>query len=632
MDEKNLNAKNMPNGLIFVEESAKPPESALPYRQQYISQSIQPDALIQQLNQQNAQAVQGIIDANYCLGQNVVNVTNEMHKTLYSLRREKAKKKEGKDFKVDEEGWIVICQCYDDGSEKILGRLSNELYFPIHLHRLIVPEENKEHMEVLRIEPGDEDYICYMALEKITGKKIYESMNRVGIKFNLRFKPAEIHMILERMLVPMIRRAESVLIHHLSGWVYERGDFIQGPLWQDWALDCPLPRDSKILDGEELSTRSLQEYIQYFLKIRDEKLRLMFWIYPFLGLSNELLEKNGLCFTGILNLVVSDSVKVQNAISFFLKTYARNKSGNLSMLDKSIIRYIGECKDEVLIIKSSEAAGTYYEKTKRKSLLQRIVKFAQKEQDLPEPFNRELLGAICLLTSSAVDAPKVIHMYVDEQDFDSKLPKLGMQNQDIMRDVWYGFVEWVEDNWQNVQIEIQLAAEKCEANEDVAVFKAVYRLVDRYFASLGLDFFYKRIGLLSEPDFEVYFPTESVSESIQFFITQMRKTIQRFYVQDIRLDRTCPLNDDTFFFDSNYLQIRKRFFETLAAKMGIKDQRKLLVQLLEENMIVANTDTYYSTLQLSTERFRTVKMRLELFERIGETDIIDLGKERKANA
>lgn len=101
---------------------------------------------------------------------------------------------------------------------------------------------------------------------------------------------------------------------------------------------------------------------------------------------------------------------MQNAVSFFLKTYARNKSGNLSMLDKSIIRYIGECKDEVLIIKSSEAASTYYEKTKQKSLLQRIVQFAQKEQDLPEPFNRELLGAICLLTSSAVDAPKVIHI------------------------------------------------------------------------------------------------------------------------------------------------------------------------------------------------------------------------------
>lgn len=130
----------------------------------------------------------------------------------------------------------------------------------------------------------------------------------------------------------------------------------------------------------------------------------------------------------------------------------------------------------------------------------------------------------------------------------------------------------------------------------------------------------------------MYFPTESVSESIQFFVTQMRKMIQRFYVQDIRIDRACPINDDTFFFDANYLQIRKRFFETLAAKMEIKDQRKLLVQLLEENMIVANTDTYYSTLQLSTERFRTVKMRLELFERIGETDIIDLGKEKKTNA
>ena len=480
--------ENLQDGLIFVEESAKPPESVLPYQQQFIPQSIQSNALIQEMYQQNAQAVQGIMAANYCLGKDVVSATNEMQKTLYSLRREKAKKKEAKDFKIDEEGWIVICQHYDDGSEKILGRLSNELYFPIHLHRLIVPKENKEHMEILRIEPGDEQYTCYVELEKISGKKIYEAMNRAEIRFNLRFKPAEIHMILERMLVPMIRRAESVLIHHLSGWVYERGDFIEGPLWQDWALDCPLPRDSKILEGEELSARSLQEYIQYFLKIRDEKLRLMLWIYPFLGLSNELLEKNGLCFTGILNLVVSDSVKVQNAVSFFLKTYARNKSGNLSMLDKSIIRYIGECKDEVLIIKSSEAASTYYEKTKQKSLLQRIVQFAQKEQDLPEPFNRELLGAICLLTSSAVDAPKVIHMYVDEQDFDSKLPKLGMQNHDIMRDVWYSFVEWVEDDWQNVQIVIQSAAEKCETNENVAVFKVIYRLVDRYFASLGLDF------------------------------------------------------------------------------------------------------------------------------------------------
>lgn len=621
---------NLQDGLIFSEESAKPPESAPPYRQQYIPQSIQPNALVQEMYQQNAQAVQGIMAANHCLGRDVANVTNEMLKNIHSLQRENAARKKEKVFKIDEDGFILICQCYDDGTEKILGGLSRELYVPIELHRLVVPKEMKHSMEILEIVPGDEDYTCYVPWEKVSGKTIYTAMIRAGIVFNPQFKITEVCSFLERMLLPHIDAAERILLNHLSGWNFERGRFMQGPFCSDWAIDCPMPRDAKIIEGKGISHSVLEEYVGYFRGITDEKLRMMLWIYPFVGITNSLLDKNGLCFQGVLNLVLSNSAELLNIVSFLLQTYHRHKMSIFSILDKSVYRCLGEAKDEVTVLKSTDVETTYL-KQKQREKIRQLMQYACKEQLLPDPFNRELLGVLCILTKIPLDGTKVIHLYVEEEDFVSAIPKMGTKDQDVMQEIWFGYVKWIQLNWESVQRMIQSFSGKCMDRRNAAVFEAVYYLVERYFESLDVKCICKTMGLLVKPDFEEIFMEESDVEVVDCFIRGFRMAIQEYYVQDTRVDRSCFEKEKIVLFDGKSLSIKKDHFDQELSKMKIENKQKFLTELANMNMLIVNTDKFYYYQQLSRERFRFVKIRLELFERIGEISIIDLGKEKQDN-
>jgi len=617
------NEENTPD--VYTKDDAKSEQQNRFCQEQY---SVLPDFrnadLLQNLCQQNNQTIQGIAAANQLLGQNVVNVTGEMLKTMHSLQRENARKKKGKVLKTDEDGFIAVCQHYDDGTEKIIEILSYELYEPIEVYRLVVPEELKAMTEILEIRTGDGDYVCHVPLKKGWPRELYHAMLHEGIKFSPEFKEAEIRAFLERMLAPRIDQAKRLIINHLSGWDCKEERFVQGPVWQNWKINCPLPRDRKMLNGT-FSADSLKEYVQYLLGIKNERVRLMLWIYPFLGLSDSLLEKNGLSFQGILNLVVPDSASIQNAAAFFLQTYLRNKPGRLSVTDKSLGKCLGEAKDEVLVLQSSDEGSSYY-KEKQKQMLKCIAGFSRKEQELPFPYNRELLGTICLLSKKPADGAKVIHLYADD-DFSVKVPKLGTQDRDVMQDVWCGYIEWICRNWESTQILIQNAAKECSGNEE-AVFEAVFCLAERYFETLGLDSFCRKIGLLSKPEFGMFFSEKPERESVNCFVSKMRKIIQGYFVQDIRSDRSCPENNETFFYDSASIYIVKQQFELLLEEMEIESKQELLARLLEENMLVTNTDRYYFSLQLSGKRFRTVKLRLELFEKTGDVNILYLGKEK----
>lgn len=146
--------------------------------------------------------------------------------------------------------------------------------------------------------------------------------------------------------------------------------------------------------------------------------------------------------------------------------------------------------------------------------------------------------------------------------------------------------------------------------------------------SMGLDSFCRKIGLLSKPEFGMFFSEKPERESVNCLVTKMRRIIQGYFVQDIRSNRSCPENNETFFYDSASIYIIKQQFELLLEEMEIESKQELLARLLEENMLVTNTDRYYFSLQLSGKRFRTVKLRLELFEKTGDVNILYLGKEK----
>lgn len=619
------NESRLSNAQIL--EKAYTVENPVPV-QQMVQHAAPPDEIPKELlNQQNEQAVREVTAANRQLGMDVLKATSEMCKTVNSLRREAAAKKTEKSIRIREEELIEIVQVYDDGTVRYLGTLSDDLFYPLNMYRLIISKEVPDTREILQIVP-DCISSCFVPLEKASGKTIYDAMIRAGIVFNPQFKTAEVQKFLEKICLSKINEAEQRFFHHLSGWVIEEQRFVQGPFCPgEWIHNCSMPRDTKRLEGRELSLDSLEQYTAYLRGISDEKLRLMLWIYPFVGITNALLEQNGLSFQSVLNLVVTDSPGLQNKISFFLKTYERNKAGNRSVTEKSFERILGESKDEVLILGTADAASSYA-RQKQKERLKQAVQYARKELQLPEPFNRQMLGCLCLLTKVPVDGADVMHLYADENDFTGRIPRPGTQDRDVMRDVWWGYVNWIICSWERVQLVLQSFLEKYERAGNAAVFDAVFCLAESYFENLGIPCFYKKMALLSEPDFAEFFVSGSQRESVRYFVTRMRVLIQDYCIQDITEDRSCPQNMDVFFTDSECVMIESGFFDILAKRMGIEKKQKLLLQLSEEKMLISNTDRYYYRLQLSDRRFRTVKIRLELFERIGEVSIVNLGREK----
>lgn len=628
---------NLQPGLISAEDesplsNAQIPENAYTVEnpvpvQQMVQHTASSNEISEELlNQQNEQAVREVTAANRQLGMDVLKATNEMCKTINSLKRETAARKKEKTVWSNEEGLFEIVQVYDDGAVKYLGNMSDDLYSPVEIYRMIISKEVPDAMEVLHI--IIDGCSCFLPFAKASGKTIYNAMIRAGIVFNPKFKAAEIQKFLEKIYLPCINTAEKRFFHHLSGWVCEEQRFVQGPFCPDeWIQNYSMPRDAKRLKGRELSLDLLEQYAAYLREISDEKLRLMLWIYPFVGITNALLEQNGLSFQSVLNLVVTDSPGLQNKISFFLKTYERNKAGNRSVTEKSFERILGESKDEVLILGTADAASSYA-RQKQKERLKQAVQYARKELQLPEPFNRQMLGCLCLLTKVPVDGADVMHLYADENDFTGRIPRPGTQDRDVMRDVWWGYVNWIICSWERVQLVLQSFLEKYERAGNAAVFDAVFCLAESYFENLGIPCFYKKMALLSEPDFAEFFVSGSQRESVRYFVTRMRVLIQDYCIQDITEDRSCPQNMDVFFTDSECVMIESGFFDILAKRMGIEKKQKLLLQLSEEKMLISNTDRYYYRLQLSDRRFRTVKIRLELFERIGEVSIVNLGREK----
>lgn len=294
-----------------------------------------------------------------------------------------------------------------------------------------------------------------------------------------------------------------------------------------------------------------------------------------------------------------------------------------SQTQKEIDKILSRVRDETVVFSADfERHMSAYEQNKMERNVDEVIDVVSGMKILPAPYMRKVTAGGSIFSNYEISDKRVITEYVDDEDFEEAFMNYASwENNDIPGKVFAAFVMYVEENIQEVTKYLQATKSEEPLQIYCVVIKFLVDLFEKY-----------DISMLKELHLENYISivshlnkNQENGDITETFREIMRKEIQK--IMTAEKGEVTRVDQQMVYYNDEFIWIPSELLKQILKKRNLLPARKKLLTKLRERKVLVTDVGFTKKLMVANQRFETLQIKREFFTRIGEADIVELGKE-----
>lgn len=491
-------------------------------------------------------------------------------------------------------------------------------------------------VEMTRIEIRNVDESYYLLVfnkteflvfsEKVKARELKDIFLRKGIRFNFQFKPRKIEELLLSWISELMNLCTcTIKLTGLAGWndgkfaTSESIHFLEG--YRKY-IDIPLFQKSFDKQKASIALPKLEEYQNKLMKISDERIRLIFGLIPFAGITCSLIRTYNYSIPVINFVFTADDINPY-FVSNYLQIFGREHMHqiDMSLSEKQIRKELNASKDEIFIGYGfvDKDNKTYSNEKIQKHMLM----VARSALNKPGAGFADIVpkSVFVFCTNQILRIKGAMNVYIEK--FTDSID--ARDSMDSLEAIWAMFIQYVECYMDHV---MKILEENADTGGE-GFWKMLIKLVDSFWKLTNHTLF----EILNLPeDFHVSYLWEEECEPedlYRTFILAVRKSVPNIVAQP---KKTAKAEILTLVYDDKFLWFSAPLLEDILNNTGISSWKYQILQLFK-NAGVLHTDPYSEgytrRLQIGGERKEYYMFDRNAFNENGKAEVITLARRRE---
>lgn len=569
-------------------------------------------------------AVQGVGQQVGVVSAQIQEGMGEVIKKMNSVTRKKRKSYISRQLATGQDGTILFVKYYDDGTQDIVPFIMNI----------------RGNSEVYGIRFQEKPYHFFWGIyfstsqcwitgrrEKVRKSYLLERFIKEGVLFNAQIPHSTVAEVLFEVFAPEIERTNNVLtLSANAGWFegefYHAGNFPFGRNEEFFMLPV-LKKKFVIAEPFEGCWECYFEEMKNIVRWED---RAVIMLFPFFGIIKSILEAEHCDISLALNFVKAHEFPVQKICSW-LQVFNREKLFPICPTgsEKEWMGIVATYKDEVMLTDFSVSEGEIaYEKRKLAFRLIKTLDYINGKFMLPGMDGESSTAAFATISTEFQFRDGVYNIILDDECYqnDAVLDVLSEYNSIAV--LFSRFVSYLKGNFEVVR------AKLCSAKRRYGVgsVQIVWEIIRDFWNQEGIQV-EQEAQLPSDISFKAILEENSTEAEylIKVFVQAVRKEAPEYFFAN---RGKSSLGEGRILYDEDYLWILTSDLKKILLKNGMKSYAsRILLELKEKGCLQSDEGRLTKKLQVGNIRQPTYQISRKIFSRLGQVDIVDLGKERK---
>lgn len=353
--------------------------------------------------------------------------------------------------------------------------------------------------------------------------------------------------------------------------------------------------------------------------VKNTELRLLLLVHPMAAMLSSISERAA----PVINFIVEG--KIRYALAYMTQVFERYKPiiHTTSQTQKEIDKILSRVRDETVVFSADfERHMSAYEQNKMERNVDEVIDVVSGMKILPAPYMRKVTAGGSIFSNYEISDKRVITEYVDDEDFEEAFMNYASwENNDIPGKVFAAFVMYVEENIQEVTKYLQATKSEEPLQIYCVVIKFLVDLFEKY-----------DISMLKELHLENYISivshlnkNQENGDITETFREIMRKEIQK--IMTAEKGEVTRVDQQMVYYNDEFIWIPSELLKQILRKRNILPMRKKLLVKLQERKVLVTDVGFTRKLMVANQRFETLQIKRGFFTKIGEADIVELGKE-----
>lgn len=541
----------------------------------------------------------------------VDNVQAAIYKAQMQNRKPR-RKKVGVYITFSQQG-LNLVQRFDDGTENLLI-LSSQILGTPQIFRLKFWGMKMEEKYFTIFFPESSTWIIGER-KRLSARYLYQCFIMAGVTFNPQIPKKEVSdALFEDLTSKIVFCKREMQLCALQGWYGKRfHNYSQDRIACEECLP-PLPLQKKTFPNHTPNMGRIEEYFSELRKISDMRARVIIALYPFAGILNSILQKQGINLNFYINFIVDD-MALKKKICWFLQIFSRENLEPISLdiSDKQLKALLEEMNDEVLITDSCLPGQSKYTQSKIGRNLEWVGNICSGRTIWSGERKLPLCAVLANISFDYVYGSNVLNIFLRQAEWQNIT-----MNPEIMEAVFCSFVSYVERHYDQViqKIETEKRNFGCE------MFPIVLKLVEGFWQEIKLDF-------CTELDVPRNFDVTNMLEEEQreedfadISIKLIREAIKDQGIVSKQKAKSC----DNMVYNDHYLWISTIFFKELLQSQNMaRYEARFLAEMKGEEILITDKEGYSRKLQIDGNRREFYQFSRERLSPAGLVDIVELG-------
>lgn len=572
-----------------------------------------------------------LLDINQQVSQQnsgLLGKTQQLEKKVEIAERKNKRKVVSKFMAIMDDGTIAIVKGYDNGEKEAQPFIGNLFGLPkIYTLRVAGVKDIPDKFGIYFI---NQNKWIIGEQTKITAKYLFERFIENNIIFDYRVPEKESARILFRYFSPRILESNRNMIYvqGLQGWDESGKKFIHSGnfSWKGERLFSNLPVTQKKFLVQELDEEKIKNYFSEMCKITDWRNRMVIMVFPFAALLSSLMQDEKLGF--YLNFIKITDFPTKR-ICKWLQIFNRGdyRPYNLDISDKNLIQQLQILRDEILIADLCiDQEESDYRKNKMRMRCKMIGKILTNQKSIPGKCESSIDAVFAAISREPVFGEGVVNIWLDE-DFASDEEDQFSAN--AIGAVFGAFVRFFENHPESLKISMR--RNKIEGQDRFTAWRILLDVIGQFWAEEKIDFLEQANihNNLKEINFSEIFSEDVIDEEemLEVFRKKIRMAIRNYFVA--KKEKASVLKEKTLYFSDSWLFFPVKVMRELLQESKLDYCRtKILYGLKRKGIMNSDTEGFSKKVQIGCNRSEMYVIKRQFFERIGEMDIVSLGKWR----
>lgn len=553
------------------------------------------------------------------------NYVATVERRLDEATRKKRRAVTRRDIVIDAQGNICIGEYYDDGSDGTFSKLMLDVRGEWNVYRLKF-EKTEVAGEWFGISFPKTGHLVVGKCENITKGVLYRYFVQANVLFNAKIKETHIENALFTKFAPLINDCRNVwTLPELAGW--NGGKFLySSKVSFATRRDFPrLPIAEKNFRQIEAPEKKCHAYFQVAKNICRWQDRIFVLTAPVAGIMSSVLAEEGMKNKNFLNFVLLDTTQKEGLVNM-LQIFNREISSVIAAdaNDKIIKSELEKSNDELVIVDAVvRAHDKQYVKQKKRENAVRIYRQISERIDTSFGIRRAINAMPVFLNSDRILDRNAKNIYIDrgfwgKQNSISGTPGEGFE---AFLTLFVDFAERYQKNIRGIIRRFKLSDYYKRGNmwevlwEIYMTFWQTYNVDIRTLLNVPKDINWAK--LLNQG--------ENSDELKEVFVQGLRQHIGNFTMAFKRRGQLFEYEGCVY--DNEYIWIPVPVMNKILHMCGLGSYKyDILCELRKSGGLVTDTEGFTCRLQIGGKRTEMYRFRRELFNVLGEPDIIDLGR------